>query len=129
MSCNNHSVRVPDKSIHQRIANITQKEMFISIPDAGISQSIREVWNKPCVRYSGADILKCLDTGDEFPYQPEASSTQVAVAFAGTLLAMLLSLPESIVPAHVQSRCLGMTNRDEAFEVGSHSNFTTSLSA
>ncbi|KAF9531074.1 Endonuclease/exonuclease/phosphatase [Crepidotus variabilis] len=62
-------------------------------------------------------IRECLDTGDEFPYSPQTSDTQTRLAFASTLLRLLNSLPEAVIPSHLHPRCLEMSNRDEAFEV------------
>ncbi|KAF8957550.1 Endonuclease/exonuclease/phosphatase [Flammula alnicola] len=53
----------------------------------------------------------------EFPYKPETSDPQIPIAFAATLLELLESLSDAIIPAPLHTRCLEMTNRDEAFEV------------
>ncbi|KAH9474443.1 Inositol polyphosphate 5-phosphatase OCRL [Psilocybe cubensis] len=63
------------------------------------------------------NIRECLDTGDEFPYAPDTSDTKVSMAFATTLLLLLDSLSESVVPASLHQRCLEMNDRDEAFEL------------
>jgi hypothetical protein len=43
MSCNDHSVCPSWDSEHRGTVDIIQKEMFVSVPDANISQIIREV--------------------------------------------------------------------------------------
>ncbi|KDR77003.1 hypothetical protein GALMADRAFT_246188 [Galerina marginata CBS 339.88] len=62
-------------------------------------------------------IRECLDTGDEFPYEPNTSDPKIPLAFASTLLLFLDSLGDPIIPSVLHPQCLEMTNRDEAFEL------------
>ncbi|KAG9308328.1 DNase I-like protein [Chiua virens] len=71
-------------------------------------------------------IRECLDTGDEFPFEfpPEGDGRSggdpprntVVAAFASTLVALLDSLIEPVVPARLHARCLQVKDKDEAFE-------------
>lgn len=60
---------------------------------------------------------QCLDTGAEFPFVPNDADTRIHLAFAVTLLRLLDSLVDPVIPATLHSRCTQMTSRDEAFEV------------
>lgn len=59
---------------------------------------------------------QCLDTGHEFPYSEDPN---VALAFGETLLQLLDSLAEPVIPPMLHAKCLQATSRDEAFEVRS----------
>ncbi len=58
-----------------------------------------------------------LDTGDDFPYSHETKDRSVSIAFGDTLVLLLNSLPEFIVPRDLHGRCLAAASRDDAFEV------------
>ena len=60
--------------------------------------------------------LQCLDTGADFPKNFEDDS-RLALAFARTLLQLLASLSEPIIPVSLHARCAQVTSRDAAFEV------------
>ncbi|KAJ6625186.1 DNase I-like protein [Mycena sp. CBHHK59/15] len=62
-------------------------------------------------------IRECLDTGAEFPFKPDPKNDSVPVAFGETLLRLLESLVEPVVPSELHARCVEMTSRDEAFEL------------
>jgi phosphatidylinositol-bisphosphatase len=63
-------------------------------------------------------IVECLDTGDEFPCEgPDGDHRALVAAFANTLVALLDSLIEPVVPAHLHAQCLQSRDKDEAFEV------------
>ncbi|EEB91796.1 hypothetical protein MPER_09788 [Moniliophthora perniciosa FA553] len=63
-------------------------------------------------------IRECLDTGDEFPFSPnDEKDDATLVAFGETLLQLLASLPEGVIPTALHSQCAQATNRDEAFEI------------
>ncbi|KAF8241111.1 DNase I-like protein [Tricholoma matsutake] len=59
----------------------------------------------------------CLDTGEEFPFSPSDNEPHIALAFSMTLLQLLNTLTEPVVPASLHQRCIQMTSRDEAFEL------------
>ncbi|KAJ6552223.1 DNase I-like protein [Mycena vulgaris] len=62
-------------------------------------------------------IRECLDTGSEFPFSPNPKDESVPIAFGETLLRLLGSLTEPIVPVELHPQCMEMTSRDEAFEM------------
>lgn len=62
-------------------------------------------------------IRECLDTGEEFPFSPSDNEPHIALAFSMTLLQLLNTLTEPVVPASLHQRCIQMTSRDEAFEL------------
>jgi len=63
-------------------------------------------------------IRECLDTGDEFPCEgPDGDHRALVAAFANTLVALLDSLIEPVVTAHLHAQCLQSRDKDEAFEV------------
>ncbi|RDB17258.1 Inositol polyphosphate 5-phosphatase OCRL-1 [Hypsizygus marmoreus] len=75
--------------------------LFISPADESIVDTIRE----------------CLDTGEDFPFPLHEVDPKVPLAFAATLLHLLDSLIEPVVPERLHSECVQMTSRDEAFEL------------
>ncbi|KAJ7672386.1 DNase I-like protein [Mycena polygramma] len=62
-------------------------------------------------------IHECLDTGADFPFSPDPKNDKVPIAFGETLLRLLESLPEPLVPVYLHQQCVEMTSRDEAFEL------------
>ncbi|KIJ64696.1 hypothetical protein HYDPIDRAFT_39912 [Hydnomerulius pinastri MD-312] len=63
-------------------------------------------------------IRECLDTGDDFPSaSPDEDHRGLVAAFATTLVSLLDSLTEPLVPPHLHTRCLQTKDRDEAFEL------------
>ncbi|PPR03410.1 hypothetical protein CVT24_012705 [Panaeolus cyanescens] len=62
-------------------------------------------------------IRECLDTGNEFPFPDNPNDSSIARSFATALVEFLNALPEPLIPATLHSRCLEMSNRDEAFEL------------
>lgn len=64
------------------------------------------------------NIRECLDTGDPFP-SPKSGEEHgsLATAIASTLVQLLDSLVDPVVPPYLHARCLQMTSRDEAFEL------------
>ncbi|KAJ3544105.1 hypothetical protein NMY22_g2904 [Coprinellus aureogranulatus] len=63
-------------------------------------------------------IRECLDTGDEFPWPPATTKEpHIPLAFGSTLLMLLDSLTEPVIPGILHPKCVEMTNRDEAFEL------------
>lgn len=61
--------------------------------------------------------MQNLDTGEDFNIGGSETDPRVAIAVADTLLQLLQSLLEPIIPASLHARCAQMTSRDEAFEV------------
>ncbi|KAF8428466.1 hypothetical protein L210DRAFT_989796 [Boletus edulis BED1] len=60
----------------------------------------------------------CLDMGDEFPSEgPDGDHRALVAAFSSTLVALLDSLIEPVVPARLHTQCLQAWDKDEAFEV------------
>ncbi|GLB39715.1 putative inositol polyphosphate phosphatase, catalytic domain homologues [Lyophyllum shimeji] len=76
-------------------------ELFLSAPDEGMVDTIRD----------------CLDTAKDFPFSPDDDNTRVAVAFGATLVRLLESLVDPVVPASLHPRCVQVTSRDAAFEL------------
>ncbi|KAJ7092810.1 DNase I-like protein [Mycena belliarum] len=62
-------------------------------------------------------IRECLDSGADFPFSPDAKDESRPIAFGETLLCLLGSLTEPIVPSALHARCVEVTSRDEAFEM------------
>ncbi|KAJ7111389.1 Endonuclease/exonuclease/phosphatase [Mycena epipterygia] len=81
--------------------DINLEGLFVSAADQSMVDTIRE----------------CLDTGAEFPFSPNPKDDKAPVAFGETLLRLLDSLTEPIVPTELHTRCVDMTSRDEAFEM------------
>ncbi|KAJ7700485.1 hypothetical protein B0H17DRAFT_1128893 [Mycena rosella] len=75
--------------------------LFVSAADEAMVDAIRE----------------CLDTGAEFAFSPDPTNESAPIAFNETLLQLLNSLTEPIVPVELQPRCVDMTSRDEVFEM------------
>ena len=67
----------------------------------------------------GADLagLQCLDTGEDFSVGGAEDDPEAARAFADTLLQLLASLTEPVIPASLHEKCAQIASRDEAFEV------------
>ncbi|KAH9933096.1 DNase I-like protein [Amylocystis lapponica] len=63
------------------------------------------------------NILECLDTGADFAFELAQDDPRVARAFAESLVQLLASLSEPVVPVTLHSKCIQMTSRDEAFEL------------
>ncbi|KAG1789123.1 DNase I-like protein [Suillus plorans] len=64
------------------------------------------------------NIRECLDTGDQFP-SPQSGEEHgpLTTAIVSTLVQLLDSLVDPVVPSYLHARCLQMTSRDEAFEL------------
>ncbi|KAG2108377.1 DNase I-like protein [Suillus discolor] len=64
------------------------------------------------------NIRECLDTGDQFP-SPQSGGEHgpLTTAIVSTLVQLLDSLVDPVVPPYLHARCLQMTSRDEAFEL------------
>ncbi|KAG2058062.1 DNase I-like protein [Suillus hirtellus] len=64
------------------------------------------------------NIRECLDTGDQFP-SPQSGEEHgpLTAAIVSTLIQLLDSLVDPVVPPYLHARCLQMTSRDEAFEL------------
>ncbi|KXN92909.1 Inositol polyphosphate 5-phosphatase OCRL-1, partial [Leucoagaricus sp. SymC.cos] len=103
----NHPLNAPGEVMRlvNRLLSSTQppEDLFLQPPEEEMFATIRE----------------CLDTGDEFPWLPGEAETEAKAlhAFAHTLLRLLDSLIEPIVPPILHSRCVEMASRDEAFEL------------
>ncbi|RPD60669.1 DNase I-like protein [Lentinus tigrinus ALCF2SS1-7] len=62
-------------------------------------------------------IREKLDTGEEFNFGALEKDPKLALAFADTLVRLLESLSEPVIPPALHTRCSQMTSRDEAFEL------------
>ncbi|KAG1769780.1 DNase I-like protein [Suillus occidentalis] len=63
-------------------------------------------------------VHKCLDTGYQFPSpQPGEECGPLATAITSTLVQLLDSLVDPVVPPYLHARCLQMSSRDTAFEL------------
>ena len=93
--------------------------LFISPGDEETVEILREVSIASRSKVIGWNLTigQCLDTGSDFPYPFDTSDSKIPLAFATTLLRLLDSLVEPVIPASVHPRCIEMTNRDEAFDV------------
>ena len=80
---------------------------------------IREV----CARINSVALLghprlaQDLDTGEDFSVDNVATDPKTAIAFADTLLQLLDSLTDPVIPPSLHAKCTQITSRDEAFEV------------
>ncbi|KAF6751635.1 DNase I-like protein [Ephemerocybe angulata] len=80
--------------------------------------STERVFLEPGDEATIGKIRGCLDTGDDFPWNPEENKdAQIAFSFGSTLLLLLDSLPDPVIPGILHPKCVEMTNRDEAFEL------------
>ncbi|KAG2159338.1 DNase I-like protein [Suillus bovinus] len=77
-----------------------------------------DLLNGPLEESICINIRECLDTGDQFP-SPQSAEEHgpLATAVASTLVQLLDSLVDPVVPPYLHARCLQMTSRDEAFEL------------
>ncbi|KAI3614190.1 oculocerebrorenal syndrome of lowe [Moniliophthora roreri] len=101
MMTGNHSVASPLCVLPTLQLTNMQENIFMKEADEDIMYQIRE----------------CLDTGDEFSFSPNEKDDATLVAFGETLLQLLASLPEGVIPTALHNQCAQATNRDEAFEV------------
>jgi len=62
-------------------------------------------------------IRECLDTGEEFTFPTGTEPPKIPLAFAETLVQLLDSLTESIIPGALHRECAEVTSKDEAFAV------------
>lgn len=62
-------------------------------------------------------IIECLDNDRPFIQEPQDADPIFAAAIGETLLRMLKSLPEPVVPSSLHERCAQTQNREEAFEL------------
>ncbi|KAG2040787.1 Endonuclease/exonuclease/phosphatase [Suillus americanus] len=77
-----------------------------------------DLFNVPLEESICMNIRECLDTGDQFPSpQSGEEHSPLATAIASTLVQLLDSLVDPVVPPYLHTRCLQMTSRDEAFEL------------
>lgn len=76
------------------------------------------LFSRPLEESICINIRECLDTGDPFPSPKSGEDhSPLATAIASTLVQLLDSLVDSVVPPYLHARCLQMTSRDEAFEL------------
>ncbi|KAK7680399.1 hypothetical protein QCA50_016639 [Cerrena zonata] len=64
-----------------------------------------------------AEIRECLDTGADLDQPSQDDLERHALSVATCLVELLSSLPESLIPITLQSRCAHVASRDEAFEL------------
>ncbi|KIK38519.1 hypothetical protein CY34DRAFT_809249 [Suillus luteus UH-Slu-Lm8-n1] len=77
-----------------------------------------DLFNGPLEESTCMNIRECLDTGHQFPSpQPGEERGPLATAITSTLVQLLDSLVDPVVPPYLHARCLQMTSRDEAFEL------------
>ncbi|KAG2754311.1 DNase I-like protein [Suillus brevipes Sb2] len=77
-----------------------------------------DLFNGPLEENTCMNIRECLDKGDQFPSpQPGEERGSLATAITSTLVQLLDSLVDPVVPPYLHVRCLQMTSRDEAFEL------------
>lgn len=93
--------------------------MFATRADQSLVGVIREVPPKLSFFRVKLTLPQCLDTGLDYPFSPESSDPKIPIAFGDTLIQLLDSLVDPIVPFSSQARCIQVTSRDEAFEVRS----------
>lgn len=58
-----------------------------------------------------------MDTGDEFDFIPAVDKQTLALAFGETLIHLLESLSEPLIPWALHGDCANATSRDMAFAV------------
>ncbi|KAG1752256.1 DNase I-like protein [Suillus lakei] len=77
-----------------------------------------DLFNGPPEETICMNIRECLDTGDRFPsIKSGEEHGPLATAITSTLVQLLDSLVDPVVPPYLHARCLQMTSRDEAFEL------------
>ncbi|KAJ7285002.1 DNase I-like protein [Mycena rebaudengoi] len=86
---------------------------WMMAPDINIEHIFTSAADKTIVD----TIRECLDTGSDFPFSPNPKDEEVPIAFGETLLGLLDSLHEPIVPTELHAQCMVSTSRDEAFEL------------
>jgi hypothetical protein len=96
---------------------VPQDDLFASAGNESSVDDIREVIHKSLILMHISPVLQCLDSGEEFAFSPSTDDPMIVVAFGSTLLQLLNSLVEPIVPSTLHSRCAQVSSRDEAFEV------------
>ncbi|TBU57913.1 DNase I-like protein [Dichomitus squalens] len=62
-------------------------------------------------------IREDLDTGEEFSLEVTQNDSKTTLAFADTLLRLLESLTDPVIPSSLHAKCAQITSRDEAFEI------------
>ncbi|KAF7343256.1 Inositol polyphosphate 5-phosphatase OCRL-1 [Mycena venus] len=87
--------------VNWMMSDINLENVFVSPADETVVDTIRE----------------CLDTGAEFPFLPTKDDDKAPIAFGQTLVRLLDSLPEPLIPVQLHPRCIEITSRDEAFEL------------
>ncbi|KAF5390606.1 hypothetical protein D9757_002587 [Collybiopsis confluens] len=101
MSCAQPAVRGHHLRALPLFTDKVQEDLFIADADFEIVDDIREH----------------LDTGHEFPYSHETKERTISLAFGATLVEILNSLPECMIPVELHGKCAGVSSRDEAFEI------------
>lgn len=115
-----------------------QPDLFFGPTDAELVDVIRTVrLHSEAPHIHSNSLFQCLDTGAPFPEAKPAPSATNSIAtnptrittdsfnspqtlsraFAFTLLSLLASLTEPVVPYALHARCASVASRDEAFEV------------
>jgi len=62
-------------------------------------------------------IRECLDTGTNFAFPKDYTSSEISVAFGEALLRLLESLTEPLIPTSLNVACEQATSRDQGFEL------------
>jgi hypothetical protein len=104
-----------------------QENIFLEPGDETNVQKIREVsyLDLAAAVHPTDDMDQCLDTGDEFPWAPaDTKDPHIPLAFGSTLFMLLDSLTDPVIPGILHSKCVEMSNRDEAFEVSMRRSYT-----
>jgi hypothetical protein len=61
--------------------------------------------------------IQCLDTGKDFAFPKDYTSSAISVGFGEALLRLLGSLTEPLIPTSLNAACGTATSKDEGFEV------------
>jgi len=62
-------------------------------------------------------IRECLDTGKDFAFPKDCTSSAVSFGFGEALLRLLESLTEPLIPISLNAACAQATSKDQGFEL------------
>ncbi|KAG6337006.1 hypothetical protein ID866_2066 [Astraeus odoratus] len=86
--------------------------MMTNAPEASAAAFGYQAEDKLCTI-----VRECLDTGDDFPSITEGEERRrLSVAVAATLVGLLNSMVDPVVPPHLHARCMQVRDKVEAFE-------------
>ncbi|KAG7095842.1 hypothetical protein E1B28_006537 [Marasmius oreades] len=113
------SLTGPQDLLHEDRAINAPREIMrlVNWMMTGSHHAVEDIFVKDADKHLSHQIIESLDTGDEFPFSTDQKDSATLVAFGETLIQLLSSLPEGIVPEALHSQCGQVASRDEAFEI------------